>query len=208
MFAASGTVVGMYSTPSCRYRALSPMLLAGIVFILGAGIVTAQAAGPSMAPSAAAPGSPPGVTQAAQALQVPGSAQAGQDASGDPLRFLGHTPAEVVGELGAPLRVYAVRGAEPWQDDVVFEYSSGLSLFLFGDRVWQVRVSGPLASGVRGALPGMTVDAVSSLLGDRGTDSEGYREWSLNGQAWPLRLRALTGEDGLVTELYAYRADF
>jgi hypothetical protein len=104
--------------------------------------------------------------------------------------------------------VYAVRGPEAWQDDVVFEYEDGLSLFLHADRVWQVRITEPYPLPVLGFVLGGGVDAVSEALGFPAVVMDGDPEWMLAGEAWPVRLRALPAEDGRIRELYVYRADF
>ncbi|OHD79093.1 MAG: hypothetical protein A3J97_12965, partial [Spirochaetes bacterium RIFOXYC1_FULL_54_7] len=125
-----------------------------------------------------------------------------------PSIILGMSPAEAIERLGAPDRVYAVRGAEAWQDDVVFDYGDGLSLFLFADRVWQVRIAEPYPLPVLGFILGGTQDDISAVLGFPAAMVEGDPEWMLTGEAWPVRLRAIPGEDGYIRELYVYRADF
>lgn len=125
-----------------------------------------------------------------------------------PSVMLGLSPGEAIERLGAPARVYAVRGPEAWQDDVVFEYEDGLSLFLFSDRVWQVRITEPYPLPVLGFVLGETQDAMAEALGLPSLVVDGDPEWMLAGEAWPVRLRAIPGEDGSIRELYVYRADF
>jgi len=43
---------------------------------------------------------------------------------------------ELIARFGVPRAVHAVRGAEEWQDDVVFVYSQG-DFYIHRDRVWQ-----------------------------------------------------------------------
>lgn len=125
-----------------------------------------------------------------------------------PSLMLGMNPGEAIERLGSPVRVYAVRGPEAWQDDVVFEYADGLSLFLFADRVWQVRIADPYPFPVLGFVLGGTLAAMAELLGPPALESNGEPEWMLAGEAWPVRLRALPREDGSIREIYVYRADF
>jgi hypothetical protein len=125
-----------------------------------------------------------------------------------PSVFLGMSPGEAIGRLGAPDRVYAVRGSEPWQDDVVFDYGDGISLFLFADRVWQVRIAEPYPLPVFGFVLGGTGDDLSRVLGFPAAKVGDDPEWMLAGEAWPVRLRAIPSEDGRIRELYVYRADF
>jgi hypothetical protein len=125
-----------------------------------------------------------------------------------PSVMLGLSPVEVIERLGAPARVYAVRGPEAWQDDVVFEYGDGLSLFLFTDRVWQVRITEPYPLPVLGFVLGGSREAIVEALGVPAMVVDGDPEWMLTGETWPVRLRAFPGEDGRIRELYVYRADF
>jgi uncharacterized membrane protein len=125
-----------------------------------------------------------------------------------PSVMLGMSPGEAIERLGAPARVYAVRGPEAWQDDVVFEYRDGLSLFLFADRVWQVRIAEPYPLPVLGFILGGSRAALAGALGFQEVVMDGEPEWMLAGEAWPVRLRAIPGEDGAIRELYVYRADF
>jgi uncharacterized membrane protein len=125
-----------------------------------------------------------------------------------PSVILGMSPGEAIERLGAPQRVFAVRGSEAWQDDVVFDYGEGLSLFLFADRVWQVRIAEPYPLPVLGFVLGGNMGDMSRALGSPAAMMQGDPEWMLTGEAWPVRLRALPGEDGSIRELYVYRADF
>jgi len=43
--------------------------------------------------------------------------------NGDPFSFVGMKVAELVERFGPPIAVFAVRGNEIWQDDVVFRYT-------------------------------------------------------------------------------------
>ncbi|HQO65960.1 MAG TPA: hypothetical protein PLI66_04445, partial [Spirochaetales bacterium] len=90
------------------------------------------------------------------ALLVSVAAASGQAivAPDDPATLLGLTPAQAIERFGPPGSVFAIRGAEPWQDDVVFDYGGGFSLFLFKDRVWQVRIAEPYARPVLGLVVG------------------------------------------------------
>ncbi|MBU0926314.1 MAG: hypothetical protein KKA67_01055 [Spirochaetes bacterium] len=126
----------------------------------------------------------------------------------DPATLLGLSPAQAIERFGPPGGVFAVRGAEAWQDDVVFDYGGGFSLFLFLDRVWQVRVAEPYARPVLGFVVGSAVDRAVSALGSPETELPDSYEWSLPGEAWPVRLRGVVDDAGDIVELYIYRADF
>ncbi|HPB66460.1 MAG TPA: hypothetical protein PLW80_07855 [Spirochaetales bacterium] len=143
------------------------------------------------------------------ALLVSVAAASGQAivAPDDPATLLGLTPAQAIERFGPPGSVFAIRGAEPWQDDVVFDYGGGFSLFLFKDRVWQVRIAEPYARPVLGLVVGSGVERAISALGAPALALGGSYEWVLPGEAWPVRLRGVT-DGGRIRELYIYRADF
>lgn len=126
----------------------------------------------------------------------------------DPAVLLGLNPAQAIERFGAPASVFAIRGTEAWQDDVVFDYGGGFSLFLFKDRVWQVRIARPYASPVLGFVVGSSRERAASALGSPVLELAGAVEWSLPAEAWPVRLRGIVDVAGFIPELYIYRADF
>jgi len=126
----------------------------------------------------------------------------------DPAVLLGLDPAQAIARFGPPSSVFAVRGTEAWQDDVVFDYGNGFSLFLFMDRVWQVRIAEPYARPVLGFIVGSTKERAASALGAPAMELAGSCEWVLPGEAWPVRLRGIVDASGAIHELYVYRADF
>lgn len=136
------------------------------------------------------------------------SAQAAEEASRDPASLLGLEPVEAIARFGAPDRVYSVRGAEPWQDDVVFWYEGGLSLFLWKDRVWQVGFGAGYKGSALGLALGSKASQAPAALGSPARTEPGFVEWALPGSAWPVRARAVVDATGAVGELYVYRADF
>lgn len=135
------------------------------------------------------------------------AATAAAELPDDPSIVLGSTLSQVLKDFGAPVRVYAARGLEPWQDDVVFEYDSGFSLFLFGDRVWQVRLVSPYAGACFGVFLGDAWDKAYSMLGRPYREEASAAEWRVPFDGFPVRLRVLA-MDGKVADLYLYRADF
>ncbi|MDX9898246.1 MAG: hypothetical protein RBT62_04960 [Spirochaetia bacterium] len=126
----------------------------------------------------------------------------------DPGVLLGLSPAQAIERFGSPLSVFAIRGEAAWQDDVVFDYGGGFSLFLFKDRVWQIRVAEPYASPVLGFVVGSSSDRAASALGSPALELAGAYEWVLPGEAWPVRLRGIVDASGAIREIYIYRADF
>jgi len=119
----------------------------------------------------------------------------------DPARFIGVTISELYNQYGAPKQVYAVRGVDAWQDDVVFVYDSG-EFFIVGSRVWQLKL--PSAYAIK---DGDTRTAVTRTLGE-GRSFEGYTLYQMPGKAWPIMLRVNWDASGRASGIYIYRSDF
>ena len=152
------------------------------------------------------------ISLACMVLPVPAQTASGGTVAmvlpADPAGLLGLSPALAIERFGPPARVFAVRGAEPWQDDVVFDYAGGFSLFLFRDRVWQVRIGEAHAAPVFGFVVGLSIERAIAILGAPNRELPGAYEWVLPGDAWPVRLRGVVDATGSIHELYVYRADF
>ncbi len=125
----------------------------------------------------------------------------------DPETLLGLTLEESFKRFGPPHQVGVVRGSEPWQDDVLFIYPQGVSLFWFQDRVWQVRLSAPFPGKVRGIQIGDSRDQVSEILGPPYYAERDWILYHFEGASYPIRLRIFFRE-GWVEDLYVYRGDF
>lgn len=126
----------------------------------------------------------------------------------DPAALIGLTLGDLINRFGMPQSVYAVRGLEDWQDDVVFVYPLG-DFYVFRDRVWQLGLKS--AYGIRIGDPRAAVELV---LGDRAEVFADHFLLSLPGKSWPLMLRvnvggaANGGSAGAVSALFVYRPDF
>jgi hypothetical protein len=135
----------------------------------------------------------------------------------DPAAFIGLTLEALINRLGAPQAVYAARGFEDWQDDVVFVYPGG-DFYVFRDRVWQLSLQS--AYGIRVGDPRA---AAELALGDGAEGFEDHILLSLPGKSWPLVLRVNLGAGGTggangtdsaprkgggVSSLFVYRPDF
>ncbi len=144
--------------------------------------------------------------QSPQSTPAP-AARAAPSLPADPARLLGMTLAQCWDVFGPPARVYPLRGGEPWQDDVVFEYAGGFSLFWFRDRLWQLRFGQGYPDPVYGVTLGEAAERLGSLLGQSAFTIGDSPVYDLPDQGYPVRLRALV-EAGKVVELYVYRADF
>ncbi|MDR1149540.1 MAG: hypothetical protein LBK66_13010, partial [Spirochaetaceae bacterium] len=103
-----------------------------------------------------------GQTEAArQEKRAPGTVE-------NPVDFIGMSVTELFENFGSPAAVYASRGIEIWQDDVVFEYT-GVDFYIYKDKVWQLS----LDSG-RGINMGDPRAAVLLVLGETARDKNSY----------------------------------
>jgi len=123
-------------------------------------------------------------------------------AASDPLSFVGMTLADLIGRFGTPSAVFAARGNELWQDDVVFRYA-GADFYIYRDRVWQVKLVSAF-----GVSNGDSKTAALLALGNTAQDRDDHALLPLTGGNWPLMLRVNFNETGLVIAIYIYRSDF
>ncbi|MDR2803776.1 MAG: hypothetical protein LBB22_05765 [Treponema sp.] len=119
----------------------------------------------------------------------------------DPVIFIGMSVSELIENFGPPDSVYASRGLESWQDDVVFEYS-GVDFYIYKDKVWQLS----LENGI-GISKGDPRAAVLLVLGESALDKEKYISAKLRDSSWPLEWR-FNIEGGKVSAIYLYRMDY
>jgi hypothetical protein len=120
----------------------------------------------------------------------------------DQLSFVGMTVAGMLERLGPPRAVNTARGAEPWQDDVVFHYSTG-DFYVYGDRVWQIKLA-----SFNGISNGDRKAAALLVLGNTAEDRGDHVLSSVTGKDWPLTIRVNFNNSGRVSAIYIYRPDF
>lgn len=125
----------------------------------------------------------------------------------DPAPLLGMTLGEAWARFGPPVKVAALRGDSPWQDDVAFVYSSGYALSWAGDRLWQIHFSQGYAGSVYGIFLGDGAEKLVSTLGTPYFSSETSLVFRLAWKGFPVRLRASLSQ-AKVSDLFVYRADF
>jgi len=113
---------------------------------------------------------------------------------------------EAFERFGVPQEVFSSRGAEPWQDDVVFFYPANLYLFWFQNRVWQVRVDARFGGSFLNLAMGRSREEVLAALGAPLRELEGSLVYHLEDRGYPVRLR-LYFQDGVLTDAYCYRGD-
>jgi hypothetical protein len=131
-----------------------------------------------------------------QTANEPGAA-----AALDAVSLIGMSVSQLIENFGPPRAVYASRGIESWQDDVVFEYS-GVDFYIYRDKVWQLS----LDAG-HGISKGDPRAAVFLVLGETAQDNGKYILGRLRDTSWPLEWR-FNIENGKVSAIYLYRMDY
>ena len=116
--------------------------------------------------------------------------------------FIGLTLAELIERFGPPRTVFAARGNEIWQDDVVFQYTS-VDFYIFRDRVWQVRFA-----STHNIANGDSKTNVLWALGSRAQDWGAYILMPITDRDWPLTLRVNFNASAQVSAIFLYRSDF
>jgi len=116
--------------------------------------------------------------------------------------YIGMKLDELITRFGVPQAVYASRGQELWQDDVVFAYSHG-DFYIFKDRVWQLGLRSAQGISINDSKP-----AVVLTLGEAATDHGDYVLLPLPPTGWPLMLRVNFNSSGRVAAIFIYRPDF
>ena len=119
----------------------------------------------------------------------------------EPFSFVGLRLDDLIMRFGIPQTVYAARGGENWQDDVVFVYNEG-DFFIYRDRVWQIGVKSAIGMRIGDAK------AVAFLvLGEDLQDQGDYLLYSFSGRGWPLSLRINLSGDR-ISAIYVFRPDY
>jgi hypothetical protein len=119
----------------------------------------------------------------------------------NPINLIGMSVKELFENYGPPAAVYASRGIETWQDDVVFEYT-GVDFYIYKDKVWQISLDA--GKGVRIGDPkaaGMLV------LGEAARDNDNHILGKIPNTSWPLEWR-FNIEGGKISAIYLYRMDY
>ena len=120
--------------------------------------------------------------------------------------LVGLTVPEALERFGAPAEVFAARGAEPWQDDVVFYYPPGFYLFWYQNRVWQARVDDSFEGTFLNLSMGRSREQVLAALGPPMREVGDSLVYHLEDRGYPVRLR-LYFRDGILADAYCYRGD-
>jgi hypothetical protein len=139
---------------------------------------------------------PPGVS--ALRAQTPAPAVL----NSDPASLIGLDLKNLLSRFGVPRTVYAARGNEEWQDDVVFAYEEA-DFYVYKDRVWQIGLKAAYGVALGDPRP-----AVSLTLGEDAGEFEDHIILILPSRGWPLALRVNLNSSGSVSALFVYRPDF
>ena len=108
--------------------------------------------------------------------------------------------------LGVPAEVYALRGPEPEQDDVVFYYPGHLYLFWFENRVWQVRADRRFPGRVFSLSMGTSRQQVIETMGRPILEFPDSLVFHIEDRGYPIQARLYFDEDGLA-DVYCFRGD-
>ena len=125
----------------------------------------------------------------------------------DPSALLGMNLGESLARFGAPSSVFPLRGEAAGQDDVAFVYGTGYTLFMYGDRLWQLRFTKPYAGSIYGLFLGDGSDKALSILGQPYESGPGFLVYRMPYKSYPVRLR-LALQDDRIADAYLFRADF
>jgi len=123
--------------------------------------------------------------------------------------LVGLTLPEALERFGAPEQVFAARGEQDWQDDVVFYYPARVYLFWYQNRVWQARVDEGYAGSFlasRALAMGRSREEVLTALGPPMRELADSLVYHLEDRGYPVRLR-LYFREGLLADAYCYRGD-
>jgi hypothetical protein len=185
------------------FRPLPALLLIPLIFpVIPA--LWAQSPGEDAGQGSPLPADGAGTTPVQPAVPpaAPASARPAEILRTDPASLIGLSLENLLARFGVPQGVYAARGNETWQDDVVFVYEGG-DFYIYRDRVWQIKLK--TAYGVRLGDPR---PAVSLTLGEAAEDFGDHVVLALPSKGWPLAFRVNLDGAGVVTAVYVYRPDF
>jgi hypothetical protein len=130
-----------------------------------------------------------------------GEARAQYDYANDPASLVGASLRDLISMFGAPQSVYATRGPNTWQDDVVFAYGDW-EFYIYRDRVWQISLKA--AYGIK---IGERREVIPLILGNGVQIYEGFTLYTYSNRSWPITLRFNTDQYNLITAIFIYRPD-
>lgn len=122
--------------------------------------------------------------------------------------YLGFTMQNIWDTFGVPAEVFPFRGEDEWQDNVVFYYPNHVYLFLFDNRVWQIRIDSRYEKNITGTIKmGTSKDTILRRLGEAFYEDSESCMYILPDHGVPVRMRLFFKDDTL-NDVYIYRGDF
>ena len=125
----------------------------------------------------------------------------------DPLTFIGATLEDVFNSSSVPDEVFSFRGVIEKEDNVVFYYCEGFYLFLFANRVWQVRYDKNFADSISGIKLGFDRRDILELKGIPLIEDENTLVYKIKERNYSIRMK-LYFTDEKLDDIYIYRADY
>ncbi len=125
----------------------------------------------------------------------------------DPLIFLGGTLNEIIEHDFIPDEVFSSRGAAENEDNVVFYYENGFYLFLYANRIWQVRYDKNFDGNILDFQLGMDRADILGLRGSPLIEDDAFIVYEIEGKQYPVRIKFFFIDDKL-DDLYIYRSDY
>jgi hypothetical protein len=123
------------------------------------------------------------------------------DYANDPASLVGVSLRDLIAMFGVPQSVYATRGPNTWQDDVVFAYGDW-EFYIYRDRVWQISLKA--AYGIK---IGERREVIPLVLGNGVQVYEGFTLYTYSNRSWPVTIRFNVDQNGFVSAVFIYRAD-
>ncbi len=120
---------------------------------------------------------------------------------------IGYRIQQVIEELGAPKEISVQRGTEAFQDTVVFYYPDHSYLYLWQDRIWQIRIDKRHRGPILGLEMNISREEALRRLGTPYAANDTLVRYRLPERGWPIEL-LLYFTAGKLDDLYLRRADF
>ena len=122
------------------------------------------------------------------------------------LPLLGSNPQTAFEAFGAPVSLNILRGSDPSLDDVVSIHESGIYLFWFRDRVWQIGFGSYFGGMFEGVKIGMTEAEVFEKLGEPQLREKTTAIYEIFYREFPVSMRFVF-KGAKIAEMYLYRSD-
>lgn len=122
------------------------------------------------------------------------------------LPLLGCDPRTAFEAFGAPVSLNVLRGGDPSLDDVVSVHESGIYLFWFRDRVWQIGFGSYFGGTFEGVKIGTAEEEVSEKLGEPQLRENSMAVYEIFYREFPVSMRFVF-KDAKIAEMYLYRSD-